>query len=1058
MFRLAIKHGVKVAVAVLIISLIGLVALFRVPIQMIPNMDVTTLSIQTLWPGATPQDIEKEILLEQEKYLRSIPGLSRMTANAYTSMATIRLEFAPGTQLQEILIRVNNALAQVPSYPENVDEPRINTSSSSDSAFLYYSVQPLPGNPKNVDIIMMRDFIDNNIRTAIERTEGVSQVDASGGAARQIKIFIDPTKLAERQISISQLRTALRSRNIDVSGGDIDTGKRRYMIRTIGRFKAIEEIQNVIISERQGTPVYLRDVGFVELSHAEIQRHATFNGQPSITLSIRRQIGANVIEVMDRVTATVDELNQGILKDQGLRIVWASDDVMYVRDAVALVKKNLIIGSILASSVLYIFLRSIPSTLLGALGIPVCTIAAFLGLLVTGRTINVISLAGVAFAIGMTLDNTIVVMENINRHLRKGKSLFDAALDGVSEVWTAVFASTLTTVFVFLPVIFVKEEAGQLYSDIAVAVSASIIMSMLVAIAVVPCAASRWLHLDRLKIAKGNGKTSVGWIDRQGSKISEFLLLLINGLMKSVLKRVTLILLVLGLTLSIIAFLTPKAEYLPEGEEAKIFTILNPPSGYNLGEMFAVSKQIDDFLVPHLNADPDDFDQGKTEVPAIKTLFNICYADRLITVVTTMDPAHIDKLMKIMGKRFGEIPGINTFTSRGSIFSGNLGGTRSIDLDIYGPRLEEVYEVASNAYKRSKEIFNEPQVRAQPGLELGQPLLQIRPDWERVSDFGMDTWEMGYLVSAFSDGAYLDEFYFEDEKIDIFLYGTQGSLQNTKDLDHLLLFSPKGGVLPLSALARVEETVHSEVIQRVDSRRTVTLSIVPPIDVPLEAAVELVQTDLIQYLRDSGKMPLSVNVDLAGASDRLEATRKALTGNFLLAIAISFLLMVAIFSHWGYPLIIMLSVPLGISGGIVGLWLMNHWHVLFGFLGVEQINQPLDMITMLGFLVLIGTVVNNPILIVDQTVKLVETGLSIREAVDQTIRIRLRPILMSTITTIFGLMPLVFLPGAGTELYRGLGAIVLFGLFFSTLITLFFIPSLLSLFLEFKVKRKGSTG
>ncbi len=1043
--RAIIQHGVKAAVAVLIICLIGAVAVFRVPIQMIPNMDVTTISVETVWSGATPRDIEQEILFEQEKYLRSIPGLHRMTSTAGSSRAEIELEFLPGTDVQEVLIRVNNALAQVPRYPENVDQPRIATSSASESSFLYYSIQPLPGNPKDVDIIMERDFVDNFVRTAIERVSGVSQVRVSGGAHRQVKVIVDPAKLAERQIGVIELRDALRRRNVDVSGGDFESGKRRYMLRTIGRFGDVADIEETVIATRDGNLVYLRDVGNAVLDHAELVRISTFNGAPSISMSIKRQIGSNVIEVMDRVSATVEELNQGLMQERGMRINWSSDDVMYVKEAIAIVKKNFVLGTFLASAVLFLFLRSFSTTLLGALGIPICTIASFLGLLLTGRTINVISLAGVAFAIGMTLDNSIVVMENIYRHRRMGKGLFEAALEGVREVWTAVFASTLTTVFVFVPIIFVEEEAGQLYSDIAVAIASSIIMSMIVAITVVPCAAARWMKVETAEAA-----TSRRGLDRLGHSISEGIVRFVSWLLEYTTRQWASIGVILSVSLGILLFLTPKSEYLPEGEEAKVFTIMSPPSGYSLEEMRSIAQEVDEFLVPHIDEDPDKFRRGESNLPGIKTIFNICRPSSLLTIVTTKDPSQIDEYLRVIDERFGQVPGVTSFSSRGSIFSGNFGGTRSIDLDISGPNLGTIYRVARDAFDRANTIFDSPQVRAQPGLALGQPVLEVRPDWVRAEEFGVSTQELGYLVAAFSDGAYLDEFFLEDEKIDMFLHSQQASEGGLETLEDLQVYSPDKGVLPLRALASIRETVRTDVIQRINGRRTVTLSIVPPRDVPLEAAVALVEEELIQGMRERGELPNDVQVRVAGASDKLKATRQALGSNFLLAVIISYLLMVAIFSHWGYPFIIMLSVPLGVSGGIVGLWLINHWHVVFGFLGASSINQPLDMITMLGFLVLIGTVVNNPILIVDQTVRRLRSGsVSISEAIVETTRTRLRPILMSTITTVFGLCPLVFLPGAGTELYRGLGAIVLFGLMFSTLVTLFFIPAFLSLLLTY---------
>ncbi|HIL68605.1 MAG TPA: efflux RND transporter permease subunit [Verrucomicrobia bacterium] len=603
-----------------------------------------------------------------------------------------------------------------------------------------------------------------------------------------------------------------------------------------------------------------------------------------------------------------------------------------------------------------------------------------------------------------------------------------------------------------------KEEAGQLYSEIAVAISSSILMSMLVAIAVIPCAASRWFDYQSGKQRRKSSEYGLDFLARGAMGFQNIVIGFISWLLASVSRMLGMLAVVLSVTFCIIIWMTPEAEYLPEGEEAKVFTVMSPPPGYNIHEMEKIAHRMNEFFVPFVDDDPTKWDRGETEAPALYSMLIFARPTSLWTVIATKDPNHIDDLIEVIKDKFGEIPGMNSFSSRGSIFSGNSGGTRSIDLDIYGEDLAPIYEVGLKAFRRANELFDDAQVRSQPGLKLGQPLLEIRPDWERAREFGIDAGELGFLVSAFSDGAYLDEFFLSDDKIDMFLYSTEGKINSPQDLDNLLIYSRNQEVLPLSALATVKRTVHTDMIRRVDARRTVTLTIVPPKTIPLESAVEIVKTDLIQAMREEGEFPAGVNIQIAGAVDRLKTTRQALSGNFVLAILIAFLLMVAIFSHWGYPFIIMLSVPLGISGGVVGLWLLNHTHVLFGWLGVSQVNQPLDMITMLGFLILIGTVVNNPILIVDQTVRNIrDKGMEISKAVLETIRTRMRPIMMSTITTICGLSPLVYLPGAGSELYRGLGTIVLFGLLFSTITTLFFIPCLLSLLLQLgnKLRKLG---
>jgi len=1045
-FEFAVNKPVILTVAILIVCVFGINAVYRVPKQMIPDLDARVVSVRTSWPGATPQDIEKEIIIEQEDYLRNIPGLDRMVSHASTGSGRIELEFPYGVDLNDVLIRVNNALAQVPDYPENVDEPRIVTTSTSNNPFMFFRIMPLPGNPKNVDVIVMRDFIRDHVGTKLERVRGVAEVDVWGGADRQIHIYVDPARLAERQITLLELRNAIRARNRDVSGGDLDAGKRRYIVRTLGRFERVDEIEELIIARRNGVPIRLKEVGYAKLDSFEVRSVSYANGRPNVTLGIRRMIGANVVTVMDDVMKVAAELNAGPLAAQGLQMELTSEDVQYVKDAVTVVAQNLLIGAALAIIVLYLFLSSGWATLIGAVGIPICTIVAFFGLMVAGRTINVISLAGVAFAIGMTLDNSIVVLENIYRHVSDGEDRLRAAVAGVTEVWPAVLASTLTTVFVFLPIAFVTEEAGQLYSDIAIAISASILMSMIVAVTLVPAAAGRYLR----NTATGESKR---WLQTFGAYVGDRIIGAVEWVIGGTLRRLVIIAIVFGVSASIIIFMTPKAEYLPAGEEQKIFAFMFAPPGYNVQIMDTIIQELNADLVPFVGADPQEFERGEAAVPAMNYLVGYARAGSILLIPEATARNQVDDLAKAVTRRFKQVPGVISFASRGSIFASNTGGSRSINLDISGTELVPLFEAGFRAFTKAREIFENPQVRPQPSsLTMGQPLLEIRPDWERATELGLETSDLGYAIWAFTDGAFVDEFFLGDDKIDMFLYSTNGVIERPGDVGKILLYTQNGGVIPLEAVAKIKETVNTETIRRVDSQRTITLSIIPPRDIPLEVGVERVRDEIINGLSpDSG-----ITMRISGASDRLKATRAALSDNFVIAIIVSYLLLVAIFSHWGYPLVIMVTVPIGISGGLVGLWLMNFAGARLDYFGLPNIQQPLDVITMLGFLVLIGTVVNNPILLVEKALANLRRGLAPRAAVIESARARLRPIVMSTVTTVFGLSPLVLNPGAGTELYRGLGAIVLFGLLFSSIVTMTFMPALLSLVLESSRRSVGS--
>ena len=711
MFKAILRHGILTAVAALIVGVLSLIAALRIPVQMIPDLEVRTISVETRWPGATPQDVEKEILIEQETYLRSVPNLRRMISSASTGSASIDLEFPFGVNIDEALIRVSNALSQVSGYPENVDEPRLQASSFSANSFMYFAILPLPGNPKQIDIDLLRDYVDDNIRTRMERVPGVSQVGVGGGAERQVQVWVAPAQLAQRNISLSELRAAIRERNRDVSAGDIDSGDRRYLMRTVGRFDDLESLRQLIVAERNGSFVRLGDVAEVRLDHSEIRGQNYSRGEPALSLSVRRETGSNVIEIKQAMLPVMEEINRELLQPIGMQMVLNSDDARYVEESLRNVWTNLAIGALLASAVLYGFLRCVSLTGVGLIGIPLCTLAGFLGLQAFDRTINVISLAGIAFAIGMTLDNSIVVLENIERKRRQGLERFEAALQGVSEVWAALLASTLTTVLVFAPVMFIAEEAGQLYSDVAIAISSAILASLLVATTLVPLASLK-VPTRRLPSAA----PSAGVADWLSSRLESLLArpsqrnLMLGG--------------VLALSLGAALWLTPPAEYLPEGEEAKTFSVMIAPPGSNLERMRKIGLEVQAQLLPQLDAERGPFERGETAIPPLRTLIMGVSPGSLRIIAETTNPDDINALMDQIDALYRGYPGMRAFSSRGSIISSNDGGTRSVNVDIAGPDLASLYRVAEAAYRRADAAFDSPRIGSSPSsLQLGRARL-----------------------------------------------------------------------------------------------------------------------------------------------------------------------------------------------------------------------------------------------------------------------------------------------------------------------------------------------
>jgi multidrug efflux pump subunit AcrB len=611
-------------------------------------------------------------------------------------------------------------------------------------------------------------------------------------------------------------------------------------------------------------------------------------------------------------------------------------------------------------------------------------------------------------------------------------SRVEAAIKGVQDVWPAVLASTTTTVLVFAPILFVVQEAGQLYSDIAIAISAAIITSMLVAIFVVPVALANVSKKDAVD-EKQHVQLSDRWL--------RFVDFFIAKKQTARIYALSIAVIILGLAYS----LMPAAEYLPEGEEPKAFSFMIAPPSYNLTEMSEIADELRDYFDGYLNASPDAFESGQTNMPPLAYYNMSVSVSRIWFLSAPVDNKYIVPVMDAITEKFRSYPGMRAFSSRGSIISSNDGGTRAVAIDIAGPNITDLYQAAEAVYQAAEQTFDNPQINSDPGsLSLDQPMIEIKPRWDRIAELGLSNFELRYAISALSDGAYVDEFILDDEKIDIFLFSNEGNQQNINQLANSPIITPAGTVMPLNALTDLRVSKSSNSIRRVDSDRTVTVYIIPPRDVALETAEQMVRTEMLPALWQQGKIAQGIKLSISGAADQLESTRASLSNNFLISIVISYLLLVAIFSHWRYPLFILATVPLGMAGGLLGLITINGLNSLLAMAGLSTFHQPFDMITMLGFLILLGTVVNNPILIVDETRKYLSQHLaSVQDAVRHAVKKRLMPILMSTATTIFGLAPLVFIPGEGTELYRGVGIIVLCGILFSTLLTLSFLPALL---------------
>lgn len=1030
--KFSIEKPVSVIVGVILIVLFGWIGLQRMPYQLSPTVTEPEITVTTTWTGATPYEIEREIIEEQEKVLKGIPGLMELESSSFNGQGTVTLRFKVGTDVDNAVLRVSNKLDEVQSYPENADKPVINATGAATSPVIWMVLKAEDGNPRPIGTY--RTYFENEVRQHLERVDGVADLFIGGGTEKEMHVVVRPEKLAAHGLTMTDLIHVLKSENINVSAGTMGVGRRDYRVRTVAEFGSPEEIERIVIASTGQRRITVADVATVSFGYAKLTEAMMHNAEQGMAVGVKPEPGTNIPDLTDRIEAVVKGLNEGKLKVERIHFDWAYDQRPYIQGAIGLVKKNIMIGGILAVVVLLVFLRSISSTFVVAVAIPISVIGTFIFMNILGRNLNVISLAGISFAVGMLVDNAIVVLENIDRHRRMGKAPFEAAYDGAREVWGAILASTLTTVAVFLPVVFIEEEAGQLFRDIAIAVTCAVSLSLFVSISVIPML-SKFLFGLSGRRARPQGRMLAGL----GGTLVEGIMALVRFATKNWGTRLVTVVGLTAFATASAVLLVPKMEYLPQGNRNLVINILIPPPGLSYKEREEIGEHIFRFASPYLGQDHDGY-------PGIKNIFYVGRDAMMLFGAVSISEQRAGELVPLFQRLISSIPGMFGVSNQAGIFETRLGRGRTIDVDINGEDLGRVVQAAGPMYGMIMKEIPNSQIRPVPSLEILYPEVRLLPVRDRVKAAKMNAEDLGIALDVLMAGRKIGDFKQEGQKkIDLILKAAEEDISTPEALYEAMVVTPGGKSVPVSSLAELVRTTGITEIRHLERQRTITLQVTPPFDVPLQEAMETIEGRILPAMKSQGMLQ-GVDVSMSGTADKLTETRKTIQWNFVLASVITYLLMSALFGNFVYPFAIMFTVPLAAAGGFIGLKLVN----------ILITPQPLDILTMLGFVILIGIVVNNAILIVHQSLNNIrEHGMEHREAVLEATKTRLRPIYMSAFTSIFGMLPLVVAPGPGSELYRGLGSVVLGGLALSTVFTVFVIPSLLLFFI--KMEKHQST-
>lgn len=1000
--RLGLGNPVAVVVAVLLAILFGLISLGRLPVQLTPEVELPEITVTTEWRAAAPEEVESEIIEPQEDVLRGLPGMTEILSKAQRGQGNITITFQVGTDLRRALLEVLSRLNRVARYPADANEPTLSAIGGNSRAIAWFILKPTEGN--NRDIASYQDYIEEVVQTRFERVPGVALSEVRGGRQRELRITFDPYRAASLGIELPKVAAQAGGAE-NTTGGFADVGKRRYTLRFAGQYEA-SDLGDMVLDWREGRPVYLRDVADIEVKLVDRTGFVIQNGEPAMAVNAHRETGVNVLEVMAGLQQAASELREGPLKRAGLSLQQVYDETTYIDRSIDMVRTNLMLGVILAIGVLWWFFRKFRATLMVAVAIPICVISTFLLLDAAGRTLNVISLAGLAFAVGMVLDAAIVVLESIVHLRERGMSSDEAADEGTRRVWGALLASTATTVAIFLPIVFLEDEAGQLFADLALTIAATVSLSLIVAVTVLPASAATWLRNIKME-----DPHAIWW-----ERISDFVMQLTD----TPKRRIGWIVGLLTVPVLLVFLLAPETDYLPEGNRNLVFTFILPPPGANID---TIEKELGSVIAARMQPHID----GKKE-PVVSDYFFVAFGRGVFMGARAKDEKKTDELVGLVRSVVAGFPDTFGFPRRASLFGGISGGN-SVDINIQGSDIESLLSAAQVGFGTViQTVKNTP--RPHPGLSLAEPELRLVPDERRISEAGWNRQQMSQIVRALGDGLFVGDYFDGQERLDVILRSQAWA--TPEELGAIPLTTPNSGILPLSELTDVVRTAGPDEIRRYNRRRTITLEVKAPDGMSLEQTMNILREKVDPVIYPL--LPEDGEITYSGTASKLKAALRSMGGSFLLAIAILYLLISALFRSFLDSLLVVLVIPLATVGGVIALQITN-----------LIVVQHMDLLTMIGFIILLGLVVNNAILLVHRTRFAERDGFSRRDAVNQAVHVRLRPILMSTLTSIFGMLPLLLMPGAGTELYRGLAAVIVGGMCVSTVFTLILLPSLLRL-------------
>ncbi|MBA7628395.1 Cobalt-zinc-cadmium resistance protein CzcA [subsurface metagenome] len=1018
----SVNRKITVLMLTMIVVLFGIISFVRIGIDMMPELEYPFVSVITTYEGVASEDIENLITRPIEEAVSTVKKVNTVRSMSKEGVSVVMVEFEWGALLDFAAQDIRDKISWLEDFiPEDADSPMVIKFNMSDMPILFYGITGMD------DTIKLREYVKDNIKTRIERLDGVASCWISGGLEREINVFVDRDRLRAYNLSISQVIETLKRENLNISAGHVTRGYTEYLVRTLGEYKSLAPISNTIVGIKGGTPIYIKDIATVKDTHKEIRNYSRTNKKDSLVMMVLKQSGANTVKVIDRVKNALKEIRAEI--PESIKFHAVMDHSRIIKKVVKRTNFNAIEGAILAVMVILLFLGSWRPTLIISLAIPLSIVTTFMGIYALDYTFNIMTLGGLALGIGMLVDNAVVVIENTFRHLDElGEDRNEAAKAGATEVGMAITASTFTTMAVFLPMVLTSGIAGKLSRPLAVTVCLALLASLFVSLTIVPMIASSIL---RVKRRDETGRVSVK------SRFEPIRNIYRRSLLFSLRHRKT----VLSATALLIAgtiYMIPRLgmEFMPKQDIPILSMIAKMPVGTNLEETNRVIKKIEDIVLDQPETLYITPFIGLSEVTKMDLAWgmgaaDVSEAEIMVKLVDKEDRIRSsDEITDAIRRRLPKVKDAEfNFIDIGEIMMGG-GGESPIEVKVFGKDLSTLKEISTSIAERCRDVpgFRDVEI----SLKAVKPEIQIKVDREKAARLGLTVGTIGRTVKEAFLGIVASRYRIGGDEYDLRVRLQDLDRNSVSDISNINIASPLGPQIPLYQVAEIGYGRGPVEITREDQERKVTVK-----GNTFGRDIGSIVKDIKERVAKMS-LPEGYFVKFGGRYQDMEEAFSSLSWSLLIAIMLVYMIMAAQFESLSTPFVIMFTVPLAFIGVVFGL---------FAF------GKTLSVPALMGVVILTGIVVNNAIVMIDYINRLKKGGIEFGEAIVEGAAVRMRPILVTAITTILGMLPMALSHTEGAELRSPMAVAVASGLAFSTFLTLFIIPIVYSIVNRVSYKR-----